>query len=727
MRYLLLLLLCLPLFAEGPVERARYALDEANARPWGIAWGDERLWVCDSRALRIFAYRLRSGRLRVDQRRSVDLGALPGLEAPSGLAWRDGRLYLLSAEGGGKLWELDPDGPPRNLDLAGERFGLDGCELLDLAADPGALWLSYDTSALEGDAQVRRGLLRITPGASGDPFADDAALATFPASGRALRNGRAKTFGIASGRVDGHPYLWGTSHHKYLYLADGRTGRGVYAWRTAAETWGLVCHDDALWAVEREAEGAFVRVLDLRAPLPPVAPGVRTVRSVRLELVSEARSAVEAPAVLHHHALPAWRAGQGYDSAGLRVTSLPPVAPTRVEYAPAGDPGFTQSLMRFPFDTPVARGDTLVSTVEADVWTGRTRDFVYPHHCTTGGGDPNYLEDARIYGLDDDEPFARFLDAALDAAVEEYGPAARDPHPYWLARTLVEFIQERYSYGNVRDRERGHYSFNPADAKLRLLLDDEPDNDQMTCSSSSFALIALARRAGIPARWVGTSIQRGGWDADGDGLFGPGESSEDEAFHRWAELWLGPQVGWQRFDPTPRDEAGEQSQFRLMGRCAQGVGSRDLVLTLGSGDEECFAHQRDGNQRYNLVGRYGAPRSWRTRTRLVWSNACFLTVAVADGEVRWEATGRWDLDPQATLQVDLVPLRADGDGWTRENRRLRLASGLPVDAGSHAIDPDRIPEGVYRVRVEKVGDRQTGGESEVLRIGPDGVEALPRP
>lgn len=59
------------------------------------------------------------------------------------------------------------------------------------------------------------------------------------------------------------------------------------------------------------------------------------------------------------------------------------------------------------------------------------------------------------------------------------------------------------------------------------------------CQDQAHALLSMARRAGIPARYVSGYLHS---SADG---------SPHEAAHAWAELWV-PDLGWVGFDPANR-------------------------------------------------------------------------------------------------------------------------------------------------------------------------------
>ncbi len=725
---------------------ASFKLAASNAHPWGLCFDDleaEMLYVADAQANRIFVYRLDGDRLRRDTQADLLTAELhPSFVEPRGLACVDGQLYALSSERQGetyrsRLWSFSSGGDTvRALKLDADLFDLRGCELLDLTAVGQTLFLSYDTSGLESERdQVRRGILRIeVPGGRlaalfGGSLPDDVLLQHLPGSGRAIDAGRARTFGLAWQEVDGTPYLWSTSHHKYLCLADAATGRGIFALRAPGQVWGLTAADGDLWLAERFDGGARVRRLDVAPQLEaPQATG-SFLRHVELQLSSTARASLDNSDVQHNYGLPAARPHQSYDPATMRFEASPETVPERLSYDPAGDAQARQEYLQFRFAGAVPAETVLTSRVAIDVSTRRYRSFVFPHLCAPDASvEAGYLEDASIFGLAEADSYQRFLAAAEAAMREEYGTTAASENPYWQMRGLLELIVESYNYGNVKRPSQGHHSFNPVPPKLELLLDTELGNEQLSCSPASFVMAGMARYLGIPSRWIGTTKQRSNWDADGNGLMTRGESALDDAFHRWAEIWLGPVYGWQRFDATPSETAHEHSQFSLMQKVAAGVGSRDLVLLVGGGDVTPFVKQIDGNQRYNLVPRYAEPGSWRQTHELTWSNACFIEVKPPLGglkkdllQVEWELNGRWDLDPTARVRVYLVPQVWKDDSWQRARQRYLLGRDVPARDGQLRFDPSRYPAGNYRFLVVKVGDAQTGGESVVLRWGPDEI------
>ncbi len=64
------------------------------------------------------------------------------------------------------------------------------------------------------------------------------------------------------------------------------------------------------------------------------------------------------------------------------------------------------------------------------------------------------------------------------------------------------------------------------------------------CEQYAAAFAELARSIGLPTR-VAVGYQPGTQSADGKWHV------EEKDAHAWPEVWLGPTVGWYRFEPTP--------------------------------------------------------------------------------------------------------------------------------------------------------------------------------
>jgi transglutaminase-like putative cysteine protease len=115
--------------------------------------------------------------------------------------------------------------------------------------------------------------------------------------------------------------------------------------------------------------------------------------------------------------------------------------------------------------------------------------------------------------------------AALDAFATEVGvPGVDDDAVAWLHHAS-HTLHERFAYDKTT-------------TSVHATVDESVRLRAGVCQDFAHVLIALCRRAGIPARYVSGYIHSGG-----------GETLGAEASHAWAEAYLGPR-GWVGIDPT---------------------------------------------------------------------------------------------------------------------------------------------------------------------------------
>ncbi|MBN1421960.1 MAG: transglutaminase domain-containing protein [Planctomycetes bacterium] len=153
-----------------------------------------------------------------------------------------------------------------------------------------------------------------------------------------------------------------------------------------------------------------------------------------------------------------------------------------------------------------------------------------------------YLSDAEFYRLDD--PLVAEVGRVADGAptiLEE----VRRLHDEIIAR--VEYVRDNRWDTAPEVLERGTGS----------------------CSEFNYAMIAVCRARGIPARYAGGTITKpdvGPW-------------YEDRVYHRWTEVYL-PRVGWYPVDLS-RDNTAEKAGdiYRYFGK----VGWTSLVMVHGGG------------------------------------------------------------------------------------------------------------------------------------------------
>jgi glutamine cyclotransferase len=126
-----------------------------------------------------------------------------------------------------------------------------------------------------------------------------------------------------------------------------------------------------------------------------------------------------------------------------------------------------------------------------------------------------YLANGEKYMTDD--PFIR--ETVKDVA-------GKEKNLYWKARKLYAWLIEKLSYKLAGGWETGP----------KVL-----QRGSGSCSEYTFAFISLCRAAGIPARFVGSIVVR------------KDDTSVDDVFHRWAEIYL-PPYGWIPVDANHGDK-----------------------------------------------------------------------------------------------------------------------------------------------------------------------------
>lgn len=106
-----------------------------------------------------------------------------------------------------------------------------------------------------------------------------------------------------------------------------------------------------------------------------------------------------------------------------------------------------------------------------------------------------------------------------------------------------------------------------------------------SCSEYTFALVALLRRVGIPARYVGAVSERGD------------KGSFDDVFHRWAEAFF-PGYGWVPLDANAGfgKDPGERASY------FGGRSNRHVVTTIGGGSSEYLDWTYNHHETYQIEG-----------------------------------------------------------------------------------------------------------------------------
>ena len=145
-----------------------------------------------------------------------------------------------------------------------------------------------------------------------------------------------------------------------------------------------------------------------------------------------------------------------------------------------------------------------------------------------------------------------------------------EKNPYWIARKVYNHLIAELEYEMIG-------GWDVPEVVLK--------RGSGSCSEYTFAFIALCRAAGLPARYQGSVVVRGD------------DASVDEAFHRWAQVYL-PNYGWVPVDANRGDASTPADQAHGFGELA----NRFLITTQGGGDSELLRWTYNSFSRYSAAG-----------------------------------------------------------------------------------------------------------------------------
>jgi transglutaminase-like putative cysteine protease len=196
----------------------------------------------------------------------------------------------------------------------------------------------------------------------------------------------------------------------------------------------------------------------------------------------------------------------------------------------------------------LAAGQRQVLSYSVQAKVSAIRYLIFPHEVGTLRDIPDdirktYTADGSRYRLS--TPFIQ------DTVRKVVGD---EQNAYWVARKIYGYVIDKLEYEMVG-------GWDIPEVVLQ--------RGKGSCSEYTFAFIALCRAAGLPARYEGSIVVRGD------------DASVDEAFHRWAQVYL-PNYGWVPVDANKGDAKSPADQARGFGE----LSNRFLITTHGGGDSE---------------------------------------------------------------------------------------------------------------------------------------------
>jgi hypothetical protein len=145
-----------------------------------------------------------------------------------------------------------------------------------------------------------------------------------------------------------------------------------------------------------------------------------------------------------------------------------------------------------------------------------------------------------------------------------------EKNPYWIARRIFDFIIGELHYEMIG-------GWDVPEVVLK--------RGSGSCSEYTFSFVSMCRAAGLPARYQGSVVVRGD------------DASIDEAFHRWAQVYL-PNYGWVPVDANRGDSESPVGQAKGIGQLAD----RFLITTHSGGGSDYLGWSYNSFARYKMDG-----------------------------------------------------------------------------------------------------------------------------
>ena len=145
-----------------------------------------------------------------------------------------------------------------------------------------------------------------------------------------------------------------------------------------------------------------------------------------------------------------------------------------------------------------------------------------------------------------------------------------EKNPYWIVRKIFDYVIDHLVYEMVG-------GWDVPESVLK--------RGTGSCSEYTFTFVALCRAAGLPARYQGSVVVRGD------------EASVDEAFHRWAQVYL-PNYGWVPVDANRGDVESPVGQAKGIGELA----NRFLITTHSGGNSDYLGWSYNSFAKYKMDG-----------------------------------------------------------------------------------------------------------------------------
>jgi transglutaminase-like putative cysteine protease len=466
--------------------------------------------------------------------------------------WESGMLFQLDARSGKVLREIDgPCARPEGLASDGRILYVADYETHRIFAyDPEAnlaLW-SYEApeASPRGLAYGGGSLWLLDDGT-------DTIYEMVPADGT-IRNYYKAPHDFGRDLAHDGRYLWAVDRKlDEIYALRPSDGKVLFLVKAPGRfPCGLAFGDGALWLSDFEAR----RIYKLRASADvPYRVTGETTREIRYKYLLRNDGEGVATEAAIHLAVPYDTLENQWIVSPIRWTPTP-------ESFALDESGQKIAVYRFR-DVPA--GGLVTAGYETRVRLGELHYAFYPEDVQPLS---SISKETREMWTSPRSRLQLDVDLVRETAREIVG---EETNPYWIARKIFDWVIEKLEY----DRVGGW------DVPTTLI-----KRGTGSCSEYAFLYIALARAAGLPARYEGSVVVRGD------------NASIDDVYHRWCEVYL-PGIGWMPVDPSGGDQVWPADQVRYFG----GLADRFLITTHGSGDSKYLGWDYNAHATYVYRGR----------------------------------------------------------------------------------------------------------------------------
>ncbi len=482
---------------------------------------------------------------------------------PSGLAW-DGKWFYVADWRESEIYRIDPStGEVREVKKAptlrprGLAWGAGAGKLFVSDDRSGGVFAwDFDTGVVEWTFQAPDAKAAGLTWGDGALFILEQATRriykVMPEDGTILADIAVPERTCESMAYDGR-YLWiGDRTKNEIYMVDPKTGMVIGVLDAPGPyTAGLAWVDGYLWNVDFQNRKLYQLVIDAAKPYR-----LTDKRSARVE---------------YYWALNNYGPGTLRDVA-LNV-AIPEELPNQHLLSDVAFSAPPARMVRDKWDQPCAvfdlgaanAGSKAAMTYSVGVEVSAIRYLIIPEKTGSLGDIPRdirtkYLADGARYRIS-----SPYIENAVKTIVGD------EENPYWIMRKIYNFV-----IGKLEYEMTGGW-----DVPEVVL-----ERGKGSCSEYTFSFVALCRAAGLPARYQGSVVVRGD------------DSSIDEAFHRWAQVYL-PNYGWVPVDANRGDAESPVGQAKGIGELA----NRFLITTHSGGDSEYLGWGYNSSASYKMDGR----------------------------------------------------------------------------------------------------------------------------